>query len=84
MKKFSFDMWNDWEAIFAPWDCSWIDFTLVHVSAEWDKRFGNAQVHVGILGVHAQLTINLSGGDKDLQDQLSKMMTDLGLNDDEH
>lgn len=72
-------VWNDWEGLLMPWTVHWVDFTIIQAKAEWDKRFGNAELHLALLGMHFMIVVNLGKGDVEFQEELKDMMKELGL-----
>lgn len=56
MKRWSFNLYNQWPAIFDPKNHNWIDFTFFKASLEWDKYLGNFNWDFSLLG------LNISGG----------------------
>jgi len=75
------NIWNDWEGAIFPWSVNWVDFTLVLASAEWDKQFGNVEVHFAVLGCHFRLVVNISEGNTEFQKELEEMIKEWGRDD---
>ena len=70
---------SDWVNPFAGYN--WIDFAVVHVSGEFDNRFGNIEFHVALLGFHVGGQWKVAAGDLELQGQLDQMLADLESGD---
>ncbi len=68
------DFWHDWSGIFRPREHNWIDFDFIRVAAEYDRRFGNVEWHIAILGLHVRGTHNLAAGDAELQSYLQSQL----------
>lgn len=68
----SIEAWNDWEGILTPWTVNWVDFHFLALSAEYEKLFGNAQLHFALLGMHFRVTIKASKGDVEAQEEIAR------------
>ena len=67
----SIEAWNDWAGVLMPWTVNWVDFCFIAFSAEYEKLFGNAQLHFALLGLHFRLTIKVSNGDVEAQEEIN-------------
>lgn len=81
-KLVSCSVWNDWEGVLMPWTVAWVDFTFAALSVEYDKRFGNAELHVAVLGVHFRIVIKVADGDLEFQADVERMVE--AINNGEH
>lgn len=70
----SVEAWNDWEGVLMPWTVHWVDFTFATLKGEYDKRFGNVELHVAVLGVHFRIVIRVADGDLELQADIERML----------
>lgn len=73
-KLVSCSVWNDWEGVLMPWTVHWVDFTFATLKGEYDKRFGNVELHVAVLGVHFRIVIKVADGDLELQADIERML----------
>lgn len=80
--RISVEVWNDWEGVLMPWTVSWVDFTFAALKVEYDKRFGNVELHFALLGMHFRGVAKVAAGDVELQARTQQTMEE-GLTDDE-
>jgi hypothetical protein len=53
--NFTIDTRCDWVQFWNWRRWNWIDFTLIHASAEWDRRLGRVEAYGALLGFHLRL-----------------------------
>lgn len=68
---------SDWINPFRPEAYNWIDFALIHISGEYDRRFGNIEFHVALLGFHVGGQWNIAKGDEVFKAELAAMVSEL-------
>ena len=67
------DFYCDWPALLQPKRYNWIDFTVARLSFEMDRRFGEFELHVALVGFHAIVRFNVSDGDPQFKADIAKM-----------
>lgn len=72
---------SDWVNPFGDTHYNWIDFAFIHLSGEFDNRFGNIEFHAALLGFHVGGQWNVGRGDVELQSSLKKMMDEVRSGD---
>lgn len=50
MKRWSFNLYNQWPAALSPKTANWVDFTFIKLEVEWDKYLGNINWGFALLG----------------------------------
>ena len=68
---------SDWINPFRTDAYNWIDFTIINVNGEYDRRFGNIEFHVALLGFHIGGQWKVSAGDAGFQEKLQGMMDEV-------
>lgn len=76
MNRPTFWLRSDWVNPFNR-EYNWIDFALIHVSGEYDCRFGNVEFHVALAGFHLGGQWKVADGDLELQASIRQMMDEL-------
>lgn len=77
----SFWFRSDWVNPYGSTHYNWIDFAVIHLSGEYDNRFGNIEFHAALLGFHIGGQWKVGAGDEDLQESLRRMMSELDSGD---
>lgn len=66
--------YSDWPGLLRPRAHNWVDFSLLHLSFENDRRFGNFEWHVALLGFHVQGAHRIGDGDAELLAGIDEML----------
>jgi hypothetical protein len=80
--RFQLSAWSDWSQFWSQHSFNWIDFRLLHASAEWSKYLGGVEVDFGFAGFNLRLEYTYDY-DTPFRQRLRETVEELGLDKDD-